>query len=244
MLNRTPPLSRSQTIGSVSREVALIPLAFAAGFGSYMGALKEPPRIPEDILLNREWDESQSGFSGYTSGIFFIGKKTESLLFAVDIQSDSPLSCFLMPRNPPVLRCTTASGNILSIHFLRYDAKIFSPVVELIPVNVISFKVITRGKLQDLSVQVENPQLPAPAITFAAYGIADPSQEPAPLIDPVGVSDVDQCVGSNAAVTGAERDADSGIIKAHRTLHRSGVVPPAVHAAWGLSVAGSIPDVV
>ena len=48
MLNREPTTTRSQTIGSVSREIALILLAFAAGFGGYMGSLKEPPRIPED----------------------------------------------------------------------------------------------------------------------------------------------------------------------------------------------------
>lgn len=46
MIDRTPP--RAQLIGHIARETVLVLLAFAAGFGGYIGALKEPPREPQD----------------------------------------------------------------------------------------------------------------------------------------------------------------------------------------------------
>ena len=48
MNDHPPPLTRAQVAGHVAREAVLILLAFAAGFGGYMGQLKAPPRDPED----------------------------------------------------------------------------------------------------------------------------------------------------------------------------------------------------
>ena len=50
MIDRSPPPSRSQINGGAVREIALALLAFAAGFGTYMGQLKEPPRWPQDYF--------------------------------------------------------------------------------------------------------------------------------------------------------------------------------------------------
>ena len=44
----TPPPTRWDVAGRVTREAVLACLAFAAGFGGYMGQLKEPPREPQD----------------------------------------------------------------------------------------------------------------------------------------------------------------------------------------------------
>lgn len=47
MIDRTPP-TRAEVVGRAIRETALVTLAFVAGLGGYFGALKEPPRWPQD----------------------------------------------------------------------------------------------------------------------------------------------------------------------------------------------------
>jgi hypothetical protein len=187
-------------------------------------------------MISVERIRQQSGTScacGFGSSVL-VSEKPEFMCPSVDFDPGYPPLFPLIPVTPSVRRRSSITGQIVSILTHWKNAKVPPSVIESIPVLVIAGASVSKIKSQQRAMQIDGVR--AGSAVVASVGVSMTNIEaPSPLVDPLGIGGVNECVRSNAAVSGAERYADGGIIDAHRWLTPSGVTPPDVASIAGVS---------
>ena len=154
------------------------------------------------------------GFSSLSCLIFTV-EASEVDALVVDFNFSTPFLAISTPINPAMRRGSSAlAANILSVTNAGHDSQIASSAVQAVAVNVVCFKAISPLQPQDQTVKIHRVSGAAPIGRRCSAGVTF-SNRPSPLIHPFGVSGINDGVGSNAAISGAERNQGS-ILRLHR----------------------------
>lgn len=183
-------------------------------------------------LVNGERKQFQaSRFSGIRCFLFAIEKpKVRALTIYADLGLPSLMG--LAPVDTSISRrCAHATTRVLHVSTVRRHAQIRPPAVQFVPVSMVSFQAITARQSKQLTVQVDVSDLAPDVFTTRRVPLI---QRPSPLVDPVGISSINDGVGSNAAISGAERDTH-GILGEHRVPPVPVAASPAVTSSAGTS---------
>lgn len=165
-------------------------------------------------------------------GGFFLSRECPQMLMLAanpDVRLPLPLG-FTPPHAPMRRRGTGITREILHLLTARHDPQIRPAIVEFGQVHVVNLAFVAALEAEQEAVQTN--RLERPSCDFGAPTCVSLLQGPSPLSDKCSVVGINQCVGDYRAVAGVQRHADA-IIRAHRTLHRSGVRPGAVPPAHG-----------
>lgn len=168
-----------------------------------------------------EWDSihsvshrSEASGAGGLCGIFFTHERPECDGSAVEVDLGDPLPGPSVQVHASVLR-ESARWHVLGIPRPRDLPEISPPIVEFVPVDVVAAQRVAMLQTEKGAVQVDHT---GDAVNDdLASDIPVGHQGPAPLTDVLSVGGIDQCVGSNAAIAGAERDT-YGILGLHHDL--------------------------
>jgi hypothetical protein len=163
---------------------------------------------------------------GFGSGLF-IHEEAQMRGLIADPDSRLPLPLALMPRHTTVRRrCACIARNVLLVSALQQRSKVGSTAVQLVAINVVTFNTVALGKTKQFSMQIEG-LAPTGPLTTRSVPI---SKRPAPLVDPLGVSGIDDGMRSDRSIAGTERD-QNGILIVHRIT--PGAAPLAVSSGFG-----------
>lgn len=145
----------------------------------------------------------------------------------------------LIPAHSPVLRTrSSGAGGILATERARQYSEFLTLIVQSNAVDVVTFESVARRESQQGAVKRYLAGIFSNATI--AFSVAVTAEVPGPLVDELSVSCIDDGVGSDRTVEGAERDL-YGIFVRHRDSIGLGVVPRAVLAAPGRSHADYTP---
>lgn len=166
-------------------------------------------------------------------GSFEFGiERSEPELLFVDPNTCSPFALLFSEVNSTVGGCLSPTADVLDVASGGDDSQIGTAAIQPVAIYVVNNYAISKLQPQQCPMKLDTPLTPnsignvSPRITAVEI--------PPPLVDPVGISGINDGVGSDAAVSGAERNTHGGIIVLHRT--RPPVSRPrTVSAVAGLS---------
>jgi hypothetical protein len=175
-------------------------------------------------LVDAIRQQAPSSITSSGSRLSFITEAAEAMSSVVDHDLGRPLVGVLAPVHATILRGLPGSlGLILRVLPLGQDAQVTSPAVQGVAVDVVNLKPITGDKLKQKSVQVDLLRVPAADRTAMRVF---PIQRPAVAGDGVGIVGINDCVGPNRSIAGAQGDTNR-IIGVHHEPPTRGAIPPA-----------------
>lgn len=140
-------------------------------------------------------------------GLFFGSESTEVVRLAV--RPDTGFPCAALPTDAPICRGSVrVLPSILRIPTFGKHAQIRPPVVEGGTVNVIHINTLVSGQAEQFPMQPNQG-----TASRRSNSVAVAIKAPSPLSGPLSVISVDQGVGANTAVMGAERDASGTAVR-------------------------------
>lgn len=164
-----------------------------------------------------------------SSGSLLILERSEVVASPTRVDTRTPISDRLIPVHPAMLRCSgRVACHVLPVTAFRRAPKIAPGAVESVAVDVIDFPSVTRRAPHQRPVQIRRGGM---AISHVVPRRISFGQTPSPLVHPVSISGINDGVGSDAAISGAERNQRS-ILRLHRTQ------PPVSRPRTALTVAG------
>lgn len=164
--------------------------------------------------------------------VSLVDEKPQVVTLPKCFDARMPLAGAFVPGDSSVRRQRPrVTREVLRVRRSRYETKITAAVIKTIAVDVVNRSAVPVYESEQGAMQMDRP--PSLLAVIAASRVAR-CQEPLPLVDEVSISGVDQCVSSDAAISGTERDTH-GIIGTHQVPPALGVVPPDVYGVAGVS---------
>ncbi len=159
-------------------------------------------------------------------GFSFAHKKAEIHPLPSNLERYLPLVSFCIPQDSAMRGRPISSRDVLTVLVSFQNPKVTPSVVQSVSVDVVCLPLVSMREPEHSTVHLDG----YPARPLITAGIAIAAPIPPPLVDPVGISGVDQRIRSNAAISGAERNQDSILMRPRVTPRCQ---PPAVDAARG-----------
>jgi hypothetical protein len=191
------------------------------------------------MSISSEREHPKPCISGHSGSFLARLEISKGPLPSVDPHSGPPCPPGLVQTDTSVPTTRTAMGRLILLIFGRRNyPEIDAPIIEAIPVDVVSESPVTSLQIQDDTVEQE-PLKALPPGSSASDGIPIARQAPCPLIDPLSIGGVNQGIGADRPITGSDRDANGilrdGIIPLHRQFTPVGVTPRGVASTAGVS---------
>lgn len=180
------------------------------------------------LSVDRVRHQSSACFPCHCGGLSLILEQTQIHRLTINSELRGPFPIAGFPahtakcRRRPLL-----ARHVLRIRtILRDDSQVTPPVVEFVPVDVVTINPIALSKSEQVTVHIamDNPvgTVGGAGNVHAASGVPRRQKVPAPLTDPFGIDSIDQRVGAYRPVTSVQRNPRSqAVIVQNRWTRRS-----------------------